>query len=76
MNRHYQYFKGFKVAFEILLGKGLGSRSNSDGFGAKPGEPLDKNLQNRYNSIERAFNAVENLPSATSTTDEPPNRSP
>ncbi len=51
---------------------GMGASSGRDGVGAVRGYPLDSDEQRRKNTIDRAFATNENLPGATSSTDEPP----
>jgi hypothetical protein len=65
-------FTLFKVAYTV----GLATLSAAGGIGAKPGVPKDQDPLRRKSTIDRAFLTNETLPSATSTTDEAPMRSP
>lgn len=73
------YIKGLLAAlthFKVAFLAGMGSSNNVQSVGMTRGYPLDSEPRRRYNTIERAFATNDNLPSATSTTEEPPNRAP
>lgn len=62
----------FKVANTV----GLSALSTIGGIGAKAGDPLDTDRTRRKNTIDRAFSTNDTLPSASSSTEEAPMRSP